>query len=142
MPPVTYTLFLKVLTVCISALSTQNFSKHLPKTLPHHLTSTYLQTLEDLLQSRVPSPVNQLRRRLLFPKLRRFSFASTNQSPRWVGGQNCVGQWERPIKKPTNEKARGQKTEYTEGSRQEACMKPMCGLNQTKLLGWTVLNFS
>ena len=29
-------------------------------------------------------PVNQLRRRLLFPKLRRFSFASANESPRWV----------------------------------------------------------
>ena len=63
----------------------------LPKTLSHHLTSAYL-LVSDLPQSRGPSPVNQLRRRLLFPKLRRFSFASTNQSPQWVGGPNCAGQ--------------------------------------------------
>ena len=41
-------------------------------------------------------------------------------------GGFCASQWERPTEKGTNENARGQKTEYTERSRQEACMKPMC----------------
>ena len=41
-------------------------------------------------------------------------------------GGFCASQWETATEKRTNENARGQKTEYTERSRQEACMKPMC----------------
>ena len=83
--------FLRLSTVCIYALSTQN-STNISQKPCLTILSPECVYRNQISNNPRPFPVNQLRRRLLLTKLRRFSFASTNHSPLSVAGQNCVDQ--------------------------------------------------